>query len=148
MPLPTKIDYERELRNFELAKAILEHDGVQFTQQEFADELGISLTTLSTRFAEIRRQQDDAEIVRNLRAISKLATNRVAKGIETLEMTSVKDAEGIARIGYGAADRIGFSPQVATINMTQNASANVMVIPPMFSSEETQAIKDMIGDRP
>ncbi len=141
-----KVDYAREFRNFELAKWVLEQDGGKLTQEEYAYQIGVNPAGLSTHFAELRRQEEDAEIVQNLRAISRLATNKVSKGIASLQMETVKDAEGIARIGYGAADRIGFSPQVATINMTQNATANVLVIPPMFSNEETQSIKDMIGD--
>ncbi len=141
-----KVDYAREFKNFELAKWVLEQDGGKLTQEEYAYQIGVNPAGLSTHFAELRRKEEDAEIVQNLRAISRLATNKVSKGIASLQMETVKDAEGIARIGYGAADRIGFSPQAATINIQNSNTQQTLVIPPMFAGEETQEIKNLIGD--
>ncbi len=141
-----KLDYEREFANFELANSVLEPCGKELTQSEFAYYLGVSYQTLSIHFKELREKAENQEIINNLKAISRKGLNKVSVALDTISVTTIKESETMSRIAYGAADRIGFSPQAATINIQNSNTQQTLVIPPMFAGEETQEIKNLIGD--
>ncbi len=145
MPRLPALDYEREYRNFLNAKAVLlERHKVQLTEADYADCLGIARQTFSTHFAEIKKREVTKRIEDTLRHVTIKALNKTVEGLNHLTMSETPEAVGmVAKVAYGAADRIGFSPQQVQINMQQNNQQNV-VIPPLFAKEDEELIKPIL----
>lgn len=142
MAMTDRHDYKREWENFKNAQT---HPDLALTQKGYAEALGIGEMALSRHFTVFRQQEEDEEIRQTFRRIAKNGNNKVAKFIDEFTPTDIKDAETLAKIGNGAADRIGFSPQAATINVNQQ-NVQALVIPPLFASEEAQNLKTMMGE--
>jgi predicted HAD superfamily Cof-like phosphohydrolase len=145
MGRPDKIDYAREFANFELANAILEPDGQRLTLADLSEALGVSSHSLSVHFAAEREKAENAEIISNLRAIARKGSDKVSRAIGSFKADTVKDLAGIAKITYGAADRVGHAPQAYVFQMNQTQATQVN-LSPLISNASQEDYQKLIGE--
>lgn len=109
------------------------------SQRDYALQLGVDRTYLSTQFAEIRRKRYELDVRQRLPAVLAASLRDVENGLKSnREGNGAEDPKHIQHYALDAfkaiADRAGFSPQAVTLNVTQT-NQQAIVLPPIFAGQ-------------
>jgi hypothetical protein len=116
------------------------------TQAQYAEQLGVDKSWVSTNFAQIRRERYKLDVSNLLPRIMAESLRDVQAALN-LNRDGLDDRQkqGFALEAFAkVADRAGFSPQAVMVNVQQNNSSTV-VMPPIFGGEYSDGVKQMLG---
>ena len=109
---------------------VLVHEPTGMTQAAYAQSLGISEGHLSSKLDEIRIKRIIGKTKLKMAEVMQKSLDKMDNGLEKLVDTKPDRQVMAASEAFKAtADRLGLSPQQVAINIQQNNSQNVQVVP-------------------
>lgn len=112
----------------------------------FCADKGFDYATVSTKFAELKRQAGlELFKSKNIQILLRSQAN-VKKAVNSTEFDPEFQAKYSLEALKAIADREGLSPQAATINITQQTATKITVAPLFDGSEETRAKAGLLID--
>lgn len=117
------------------------------TQADYAKQIGVDKSYLSTNFAEIRRHRAELDVRLRLPIVMAQSLRDVQSSLDSNRLDETIDGKHKQHYALDAfkaiADRAGFSPQAVTVQVSQT-NQQAIVMPPIFAGQYQELADKML----